>query len=223
MNQLIKYEAALPFYIAARKALVKARSVDEVLKIKNTAEAARVYALQANDDEMVNNAVEIKLHAKQRAGQMLVEGKKTNDLAAKGQPEKKCTNPSTLSQVGITRNESSDWQKLAAVPEKVLEKAITVVKERDGVLTEAAVKRELPKPHPIAPIEKKLPDINQFITKVCARLDGLLTEEGDRELSQWLAALTKNVGAMHEPAKHSMRHAFKKLIQRAEAAERKFQ
>ena len=35
--------------------------VDEVLKIKNTAEAARVYALQANDDELVNNADEVKL------------------------------------------------------------------------------------------------------------------------------------------------------------------
>jgi hypothetical protein len=82
---------------------------------------------------MVNNAVEIKLHAKQRAGQMLSEGKKTGDLAQRGD-NNRCPKPST-SAIGITRNESSDWQKLAAVPEKVLEKAITIVKERDGVLT----------------------------------------------------------------------------------------
>ena len=98
-------------------------------------------ALQANDDEMVNNAVEIKLHAKQRAGQMLSEGKKTGDLR-KSEQGQKPTKAVRLQDVGITHNESSEFQKLAAVPEKVLEKAITVVKERDGVLTEAGdVKR----------------------------------------------------------------------------------
>lgn len=74
MENIIKYEAALPFYVAAKKALIKARSVDEVLNIKNAAEAARVYALLANDDELVKNALEIKMHAKARAGAMLKEG-----------------------------------------------------------------------------------------------------------------------------------------------------
>jgi hypothetical protein len=70
---------------------------------------------------------------------MLVEGKKAGDVKPQG--GKQSTKASTLSQVGITRNESSDWQKLAAVPAKVLDKTITVVKERDGVLTEVAVKQ----------------------------------------------------------------------------------
>jgi hypothetical protein len=160
MDNIIKYQAALPFYNAAKQALVKARSVDEVLKIKNTAEAARVYALQANDDELVNNAVEIKLHAKQRAGQMLQEGKK-NEQINKPHQKTSCTRVST-SDIGITRNESSEFQKLAAVPERVLEKAITTVKKRDGVLTEAAVKRELPKNKPITPYDKNIPDISDF-------------------------------------------------------------
>jgi hypothetical protein len=56
---------------------------------------------------------------------MLTEGKKAGDLAFKGQPEKKCTGPSTLLQVGITRNESSDWQRLAAVPANRLRKAVS--------------------------------------------------------------------------------------------------
>jgi len=81
----------------------------------------------------VNNAVEIKLHAKQRAGQMLVEGKKAGDLAKAGDNQRGTAKPSTTS-IGITHHESSEFQKLAAVPERVLEKAITTVKERDGVL-----------------------------------------------------------------------------------------
>jgi hypothetical protein len=80
---------------------------------------------------MVNNAVEIKLHAKQRAGQMLVEGKKTGDLKTRG--GKQSVGPSTLPQVGITRHESSDWQKITAVPEQQLEKAIAIVKELDVI------------------------------------------------------------------------------------------
>ena len=111
-----------------------------MLNIKNTAEAARVYALQANDDELVNNAVEIKIHAKQRAGQMLQEGKKQGELKKQGDSRLRGV---TISSTGITKDESSEFQKLAAVPSRTLEKAITVVKKRDGVLTEAAVKREL--------------------------------------------------------------------------------
>jgi len=70
---------------------------------------------------------------------MIVEGKKAGELAKKGQP-KKCVSTNTLPDVGITRHESSDFQRLAVVPEKTLSKAIETVKERDGVLTEAAVK-----------------------------------------------------------------------------------
>jgi hypothetical protein len=114
-----------------------------VLNIKDRAEAARVYGIQAHDDELINNAVEIKMRAKSRAGEMLIEGKKAGQIATKGQPEKKCDKPATLSQVGLTRKESAQYQQLAAVPEPELEKAIEVVKKRDGVLTEAAVKREI--------------------------------------------------------------------------------
>lgn len=102
-----------------------------------------MYALQANDDELVNNAVEIKLHAKARAGQMLTEGKKVGDLKRAGQA-KNSDRAVRIPDVGITHRESADWQRLAKVPEPVLTKAIAVVKERDGVLTEAAIKRELP-------------------------------------------------------------------------------
>lgn len=95
----------------------------------------------AHDDELVSNAVEIKMRAQSRAGAMLIEGKETGQIATKGQPEKKCDKPATLSEVGITRHESAKYQQLARVPEHKFEKAITIVKERDGVLTEAAVKR----------------------------------------------------------------------------------
>lgn len=67
--------------------------------------------------------LEIKLHAKQRAGHMLIEGKKAGQVKEQGDNTRR-TKAST-SDIGITRNESSDFQRLAAVPERVLEKAIS--------------------------------------------------------------------------------------------------
>jgi hypothetical protein len=67
---------------------------------------------------------------------MLVASKP--DMSKGGRPTDKkpvlTSVPVSLKDVGITKNESSEFQKLAAVPEKVLVKAITVVKERDGFL-----------------------------------------------------------------------------------------
>ncbi len=109
------------------------------------AEAARVCAVQAGDDTPIANAVETKLHAKQRAGQMLSEGKKTGDLKKGG--DQNSPTKASRADIGITHNESSQWQKLASVPERKFEKAIEAVKKRDPVLTEAAVKqRSLTRP-----------------------------------------------------------------------------
>ena len=78
---------------------------------------------------------------------MLSEAVTRKEIRSANDGQSRCTSLSTpkprLPELGITRNESSDWQRLAKVPERVLEKVITIVKERDGVLTEAAVKREI--------------------------------------------------------------------------------
>ena len=54
-----------------------------------------------------------------------------------GQSKVKGHKAVTLKDVGLTKQEVSSWKPFA-VPEKELEKAITIVKQRDGVLTEAA-------------------------------------------------------------------------------------
>ena len=55
---------------------------------------------------------------------MLAEGKKAGVLAVRGDNKAtRCTKPST-SEIGITRNESSQWQRLAKVPEREYVKAV---------------------------------------------------------------------------------------------------
>ena len=150
--------------------------------------------MQANDDELVSKAVEIKLRAKQRAGEMLVEGKKSGQIKSVGQA-KNSGSAVRIPDIGITHRDSAEYRRLAAVPERVLEKAITAVKKRDRVLTEAAVKRELPKPPSFPKDNKQPPDINMFALKVCSRLEKLI--EG--ETTDWLNALSKNAAYLNYP------------------------
>lgn len=86
---------------------------------------------------MVNNAVEIKMYAKGKAKTMVDEGQKAGELRKvdDGQSKVKGHKAVTLKDVGLTKQEISSWKPFA-VPEKELEKAITIVKQRDGVLTE---------------------------------------------------------------------------------------
>ena len=141
---------ALVQYDAARKALQAAHSVDEVRDIKDKAEAVRAYARQAGDTEMQNWAVEIKLRAERRAGELLAEMKKAGILATLGDIEKqrercvdKGTSVKTLDELEIRRHDAAKWQRLANVPEDKFELAIRRIKNSTDGLTGAALHRAL--------------------------------------------------------------------------------
>ncbi len=50
----------------------------------------------------------------------------------RGRPSKTSLLP-TLSHMGITRDESSEWQKLAAVPEWIFEAALALARETNQI------------------------------------------------------------------------------------------
>ena len=128
-------------YEAARKALAEAHRVDEVKDIRDKAEAMRMYGKQANDTELVNWAAEIKIRAERRAGEML----KSMDMANGGQPYQatgRTIRPvETLSDIGISKDQSSRWQRIAKVPEADFERHIAEVKDKGGELTSAGVRK----------------------------------------------------------------------------------
>lgn len=131
--QLVRYEAA-------RTALQAANSVDEVKDIRDKAQAMAAYARQAKDTELVEWATEIKVRAERRAGELLHE---TGLL--EGRP-KKASNDTRLSDLGISYDQSSRWQKLAAIPEDKFEQAVAAAKEVAHEVTTAAMLR-LDRPH----------------------------------------------------------------------------
>jgi hypothetical protein len=147
MTALIRYDAA-------RKAIASAYRVDEAKKIRDKAEAVRTYAKLAGDVEMQNMAAEIRIRAERRAGQLLIEMEKNHGTRGAGRPRKDGTrvtwsNTSTaktpkLEEIGITKDQSSKWQRLALLIDEVtFERALVQALEKSGELTTAALLREI--------------------------------------------------------------------------------
>ena len=138
MTALIRYDAA-------RRALAAAHRVDEVKAIRDKAEAVRVYAKQAGDFALQNQAAEIRIRAERRAGELLVDMQTSGERQAKerGRPTK-VSSPTTLPRLGITRDQSSKWQRLARmIDDATFDKAVAQAKENDGELTTAGLLRAI--------------------------------------------------------------------------------
>ena len=104
------------------------------------AAALEHYAKQAQNTDAERRAAEIRMRAERKAGQLLTKMPKAN--GARGIGKKVASSATTpLSALGITRNQSSLWQKLGAMPQKDFDYAIgTSVKppSTKGILRGAA-------------------------------------------------------------------------------------
>ena len=145
---------ALIRYDAARKAIASAYRVDEAKKIRDKAEAVRTYAKLAGDLQLQNQACEIRLRAERRAGQLLLEMEKNPGTRGEGRPRKDGTKirrsgvrtayRPTLDEIGISKDQSSKWQRLALlVDELTFDRALVQAREKNGELTNAALLREI--------------------------------------------------------------------------------
>lgn len=160
------------WYSTARTALEKAYRIDEVLKIKNKAEAVRLYALQERDTALQNQATEISLRAQKRGGAMLAELEKSQG----GRPETVSHAGKSLSQykdvlddAGLSYKKAAHWQQIAAIPDEKFEQAIIKIKEKiGGELTKAAVIREVVQAPIRAAKEQELTSIEAMRAKEIA-------------------------------------------------------
>ena len=115
---------------AIEHALAQARSISEVIDIRNQAEAARqCFRLAEYGLEMQNNAAEVKLRAERKAGEML----QTMPKAPAGRPASFMENPShdvrdsqedilTYDELGIEYMQAHRWQLEAKVPQETSRK-----------------------------------------------------------------------------------------------------
>jgi hypothetical protein len=122
----------------AYHALGEAVSFQETRQVRNLAVAAAAYAREAHDTRLVSRATELRTRAERKAGQMLAESATRGQRATKhGNVNRRSkvsgdTTP-TLSQIGVTRDQSSTWQHVAAS-----RSSMPLLKDKIAVITGAA-------------------------------------------------------------------------------------
>lgn len=146
-NKLIKWDTM-------RTAVAECHSVDEITLIRNKAEAYRYALRQAKESpEVIRKAEEIKLRAERRAGELL---KETIRKPEEGRPVE-VSKGTTLIDMGISRDQSSKWQKIASIPEEKFENFLSVQKE----LSTSGIIKEIRKEERKAAVEKQIKEIEE--------------------------------------------------------------
>jgi ParB family chromosome partitioning protein len=127
---------ALVRYDEACRAIAQARATDEVLKIRDQGAMLRAYARQAKNRELELTAVEIRMRAERRIGELMQLQRETvglnkgaNGFAATGSADDpvvpvKDPRP-TLAEAGIDKHLADRARKLASLPPAKFEAAVT--------------------------------------------------------------------------------------------------
>ena len=130
MTELAKYDSMC-------RAIADCHAVDEVKDIRDKALAMEHYAKQALDLESERKCIAIRLRAERKTGQLLKEREKAEGAwgnpGGRGAPivrsSDTTTQPKTLKEMGISKDHSSKWQKLADVPKEKFEAALVAPKK----------------------------------------------------------------------------------------------
>jgi hypothetical protein len=121
---------AVALYDEMCRAITAAYKIDEVKEIHDRAMAFEVYHRQALNIDAERQAAEIRIRAERRCGILLREmqkakgGRPTNRFAEATGFQETTAAQATLSDLGISKHQSMDWQKLAAVPEEIFEEEV---------------------------------------------------------------------------------------------------
>lgn len=120
---LVRYDAMV-------RAIAEAYTVDEVKEIHDKARAAEIYARQAKNIEAERQVCEVRLRAERKAGQLLSGLDKARGAAEPGTNRgltrsDDTTASRTLADMGISKEQSSSWQRLASVPDEDFEAALS--------------------------------------------------------------------------------------------------
>ena len=137
---------ALAKLSAATYALAEAKTLDDVKRIIDIAEAARTYARAAKLGlEAANHAAEVKLRAERKAGELLQQLERSNGGRPAENPSQPVTQPSEYSAVlqesDINRMTAHRWQTVATVPDEVFEEHVATVQQEQRELTSAGLLR----------------------------------------------------------------------------------
>ena len=133
-------------YENAKAALAELVAVEDVREFHNKAVAVEAYARQAKDYQLERDAAIARVRAERRCGELLREMEKSKGgippkvvpiseqaqahdvfTLSNGKPKanRSKVRPKTLIEMGISRVQSSKWQRLAKVPEEIFDSVIS--------------------------------------------------------------------------------------------------
>jgi len=117
----------LVLYDEMCRAIDLAYQVDEAKDIRDRALAFEVYARQAKNIDAERRACEVRLRAERKAGKILREQEKAKGAAEPGTNRGSTRSPNgtaSLAELGVSKKQSSDWQRLAEMPQELFEQAL---------------------------------------------------------------------------------------------------
>jgi len=113
---------ALARYDAMCRAIDAAHKVDEVKDIRDRAVALEHYARQAQNTDAERRACEIRLRAERKAGQLTAKLEPKRGVRSLG--EQTQTKGAVLDELGISRKQAAQWEKLGSMPQREFDLAI---------------------------------------------------------------------------------------------------
>jgi hypothetical protein len=124
MSELVRYDAMC-------RAIDACLEADEVKDIRDKAMALALYAKQAKNYDAERRAVEIRVRAERKAGALLramekakgARGNSSNQYQTEVRSDSS-TAPKTLAEMGISKDQSAEWQRLAEIPDEDFEAAL---------------------------------------------------------------------------------------------------
>lgn len=156
----------------AEKALVEAKTVDELQDIRDKAQAAREYARKAKlGQRIVVEASTLKVRAERKLGELLralplAKGGGGNQyFKGKVNQSQHANGSVTLEALGVTRWDSARSQQIARLPKKAFERYISESVDSEREPTTAALMR-MAKQHTAVERAKRKPRTNGFVTSL---------------------------------------------------------
>lgn len=154
----------------AKNAIELAKTVQEVKEIRDKAITLQELAKRQKRGLHVQNAVaEIRLYAERKAGGILKETELNKGVRMEGTRRLHDETTVKLNDVGISKRDSSNWQRISDIPEDQFIESIEVYKEKEKEITTNAfldIAREIKtkdKRREMDAAGKKIQITNEFI------------------------------------------------------------
>jgi hypothetical protein len=190
---------AMARYDAACAALAAASKVDEAKSIRDKAEAMRVYARQAQNLELEQQAIKIRLRAERRTGELLKEAKENGTREKRGGDRKSKSQNGTLipklTDLCITKKQSADWQKMADIPPADFESRLASAAESGANASTQAILRGPVAKVPVVPEqETETPGVAEEAAKEIVA--GVMAYRNHLEDAEWRETLGLVIAAL---------------------------